>query len=348
MQIQGLRGTLSQWSQKDSAVQCVVVKGAGGKAYCAGGDVKWTIQEAKEGRTAGPDAMFDDEYKLDLQAVLLALMPCCTAGPDAMFDDEYKLDLQISRLNIPFVAILDGIVMGGGVGISVNGYFRVATERTLCAMPECGIGLYPDVGASHFLQCLTPPGGLGMYLALAGRKLKGVDVLHAGLATHYLPSSSLAQMEEMIHRLGEEGRANDLSVVNSSLRNGSVAAIFKSLEMDIGRAAAAGPEEGMPPDQLSFLKETLATLHKQSPLSLCVTLELLLRTERSSLAECLALDTMLVADRGDFIEGVRATLIDRTTPATWKYDTVNEVPQHVVNSFFEPLEKSVEHRSSKL
>merc|ERR1719505_465986 len=139
----------------------VLIKGAGEKAFCAGGDVRAIAEAGLKGD------------KL----------------PQQFFREEYILNYLTGTMKTPYVALIDGITMGGGVGFSVHGPFRVATERTLFAMPETAIGLFPDVGGSHALPKLH--GSLGMYLALTGCRLKGRDVKHAGIATHYVSSGQM-------------------------------------------------------------------------------------------------------------------------------------------------------------
>lgn len=201
--IEQLHGVYAAWDAAPG-VAAILLKGAGGKAFCAGGDVK---------------------------AVALAGRAGDAAGALRFFRAEYRLNYLIARLSKPHVALLDGITMGGGAGVSVHGAFRVATERTLFAMPECAIGLFPDVGGSYFLPRLL--GGLGLYLGLTGARLsvrvaavwmaafahrrgaalgcslhrfdpwlQGVDVLHAGLATHFIRSALLPDVEAAIAALG--------------------------------------------------------------------------------------------------------------------------------------------------
>src|SRR5271169_1615335 len=154
---------LVAWAE-DPSVHAVVVRGAGGRAFCAGGDVR-AVYEAGRGISGDPD----------LTAVF--------------FREEYQLIRQIYRFPKPYIAIIDGITMGGGAGISVNGAYRVATERTLFAMPETAIGLFPDVGATRFLN--SCPGQIGRYLGLTGARLSAADTLYCGFATHVVTRASV-------------------------------------------------------------------------------------------------------------------------------------------------------------
>jgi 3-hydroxyisobutyryl-CoA hydrolase len=158
---------LREWAKSDMA-NVVIIKGSGPKAFCAGGDVAALAEENLKGVEGQQKST---EY----------------------FALEYKLDHLIATYQKPYVAFIDGITMGGGVGLSIHAPFRIATERTVFAMPETTIGFFPDVGASFFLPRM--PGGVGTYLALTSEKLKGVNVFYAGVATHYIHSTSLPALE---------------------------------------------------------------------------------------------------------------------------------------------------------
>ena len=156
---------LKKWNEEK--LDMVIIEGAGSKSFCAGGDVVAV--------TSAPADIKGTEKQTEF------------------FKKEYKLNHLIGTLDVPYIALIDGITMGGGVGLSVHGMFRVCTEQTLFAMPETGIGLFPDVGGSFFMPKLK--GGLGMYLALTGYRLKSVDCLHAGIATHICKQEELLTFE---------------------------------------------------------------------------------------------------------------------------------------------------------
>ncbi|CAH1107331.1 unnamed protein product [Psylliodes chrysocephalus] len=170
--IEKIHPTLKNWESKKALV---IVKGTGEKAFCAGGDVRAVVEAGLKGRKE-----LGHEF----------------------FKKEYFTNGLIGSYKIPYIAIIDGIVMGGGVGLSVHGKYRVATERTLFAMPETQIGFFPDVGGSYFLSRLT--GKLGLYLALTGQRLKGPDVLKAGIATHLVDSNRLKDLEEAMLNCSNE------------------------------------------------------------------------------------------------------------------------------------------------
>src|SRR5450432_185982 len=164
---------LREWEKSDMA-NIILMSGAGTKAFCAGGDVAALAQQNKGGVEGQKEST--DYFAL-----------------------EYQLDHLIATYSKPYVAIMDGITMGGGVGLSVHAPFRIATERTLFAMPETTIGFFPDVGASFFLPRM--PGSVGTYLALTSEKLRGVNVFYAGVATHYIHSTSLPSLERRLAEL---------------------------------------------------------------------------------------------------------------------------------------------------
>merc|ERR1712137_794272 len=163
--IRQITPALKKWQAEEKVL--VLIKGTGGKAFCAGGDVR-TIVESRH----DPNSTLAQDF----------------------FSEEYQLNYLISTLEIPYIALIDGITMGGGVGLSVHCHYRVATERTLFAMPETAIGFFPDVGGTYFLPKLK--GKLGLFLGLTGYRLKGADVYHAGIATHALNSTNLGEIEQ--------------------------------------------------------------------------------------------------------------------------------------------------------
>lgn len=175
---------LKKW-ERDPDTFLIIIKGAGGKAFCAGGDVKALSEAKKAGQTLSQD----------------------------LFREEYILNNAIASCQKPYVALIDGITMGGGVGLSVHGQFRVATERSLFAMPETGIGLFPDVGGGYFLPRLQ--GKLGYFLALTGFRLKGRDVHRAGIATHFVDSEKLHVLEEELLALKSPSAEDVAGVLES-------------------------------------------------------------------------------------------------------------------------------------
>eukprot|EP00124_Ichthyophonus_hoferi_P000298 Ihof_evm24s10 gene=Ihof_evmTU24s10 len=273
----------SHW-MADPTIKMVLLQGAGPKAFCAGGDV---VSLAKAGSNGD------------------------TNQAKEFFSAEYKLDYLIATLPKPHIALLDGITMGGGMGLSVFGTFRVATEKTLFAMPETAIGLFPDVGGGYFLPRLA--NHLGMYLGLTGARLKGADALHAKIATHYILSNRLPDLierlaycqgdsnsiKELLDSFSEPPPAYTLSphlpTIEKCFSNSTVEGIIESLQQE-------GP----------WGCDVAKTIGTMSPTSCKITLQQLRRGSHLSLAEDLKVEFRLACNamKGhDFYEGIRARLI---------------------------------------
>ncbi|MFD8590687.1 enoyl-CoA hydratase/isomerase family protein [Streptomyces sp. NPDC059637] len=288
--VRAIHSALLDWHD-DPAVGAVVVSSSSPKAFCAGGD----IRAVREGVLSG-----------DREAVR------------AFFTEEYRLNRLIAEYPKPYVAVVDGFAMGGGLGISVHGSARVVTERASFAMPETRIGFFPDIGASHFLPRL--PGGTGMYLGLTGARISAGAAVECGLATHFVPSADLPALERDL--VGGGGRdvagalaaharpapASELTAHREQIDHCFGAA---SLEEVLGRLEADGGE---------WAREVLAELRRASPTALAVTFELLRRGARSTLAECLERELRLgeaLTREPDFAEGVRAVLVDKDRSPAW-------------------------------
>jgi 3-hydroxyisobutyryl-CoA hydrolase len=176
------------WQTPGGDVKMVIFRGSGPRAFCAGGDIRF-LADCAAGGTSTRQGAYD------------------------FFREEYSLNYALGTSHVPIVSLLDGIVMGGGVGLSVHGQFRVATESTLFAMPEVGIGFFPDVGGTYFLPRLR--GSLGMYLGLTGARLSGRDVVAAGVATHFVSSERLEMLEGVLAQFGGQAAANNTAVDQS-------------------------------------------------------------------------------------------------------------------------------------
>ncbi len=309
--IQALQQQLQRW-QADDNIYAVVVKAEGEKAFCAGGDVRHIYH------------LGSDKYAEKMQ----------------FFWHEYRLNHYINQFNKPYIALMDGITMGGGVGISLQGSHPVASERFVFAMPETSIGFFPDIGASHLLaRC---PGQLGVYLGLTGERLNAQEAYKLGLVKQVVPSEKTSSL--LIRLL-----ATDLSkdahqridsclqefakpVDNTTIENQaiidrcfaqeSVEKIFSSLQNEKGDWAQA----------------TLENLAKKSPLSLKVTLAQLRKAKSLSMAECIKMDYCLVSHfmrSPNFYEGVRALLIDKDKSPHWQPDDLALISEEKVASYFE-------------
>lgn len=307
---------LSRW-RDDPSVRAVMIKAVeGSRAFCTGGDIRYLYEARKAGETAGPAQFF--------------------AG-------EYLNNWRVARFPKPYVALIDGAVMGGGVGISMHGDYRVATERALFAMPECGIGLYPDVGATHILPRL--PGMSGMWLGLTGTRLGNGDMLGLGLATHTVSSGALAQVETALRAVdwrdgaheAVEAALDDCHVVpdtdtpaidarheiDAAFAGGSVEAIVAKLEKMGGDWAAA----------------QLAGIARGAPLSLKVTHRALTTGARLDISHALRFEYALTrrfVETGAYLEGVRAQIIDKDRTPKWAHPTLGEVTDSEIASMFMP------------
>ncbi|WP_206880425.1 enoyl-CoA hydratase/isomerase family protein [Alicyclobacillus mali (ex Roth et al. 2021)] len=317
--IRVLRRHLDEMAQ-DPSIQLVVLYGEGDRAFCAGGDIR-ALYDAK------------DEPNLDTAA--------------AFFSEEYALDDRVARFPKPVVALWDGIVMGGGVGLTYGATWKVATDRTRFAMPETGIGFFPDVGMCHALSRMQ--GGLGHYLALTGESVGSDVLLAAGVANGWLASGERPSFEAELVKRGEQGETAEqlqrwlnerftpehrpAEDVADFLQR--VQAYFDSPSLsDI----LARLREGSTRDP--FAAKALDILRQRSPLSLAVTFEALRRARNATYREVLETDLNLALQfirRGDFVEGVRAQLVDKDRRPRWRHADLASVTHEEVEAFFEPI-----------
>jgi enoyl-CoA hydratase len=315
---------LAAWAV-DPAVHAVIVRGAGGRAFCAGGDVR-AVYEGGRGISG----------ERDLTAVF--------------FREEYRLIHDIHHFSKPYIAIIDGITMGGGAGISVNGAYRVATERTMFAMPETGIGLFPDVGATRFLN--RAPGQIGRYLGLSGARLGAADALYCGFATHIVAQDRveplLAALAATAWEAGAEFRQIDVLLDEYAVDPGL--APLAGLRPAIDRCfaghtieailAALAAEAASGGTDAEWAAQTRAGLLAKSPTSLKVTLRQLIVGRDYDVEQALHLEYRLTQHfmaAHDFYEGVRAVLIDKDQSPHWQPPTLAAVDDGMVEGYFTPL-----------
>ncbi|HEY9567380.1 MAG TPA: enoyl-CoA hydratase/isomerase family protein [Thalassobaculum sp.] len=323
--IREMHPRLDAW-EDDEAVKAVLITGEGEKAFCAGGDVRAVYRSIVDDLAGkGPSEL-----------------------SKSFFLEEYRLNHAIHAFSKPYVAILDGVTMGGGVGLSVHGSHRIATERLMFAMPETAIGLFPDVGGGWFLPRL--PGEMGMYLALTGARLDAAGAVAAGIATHYVPSARLegfraalattvaeavdgrAAINDVLERYaeapGDDPLAANRAVIDRCFIAGSVAEILEALD----REAADGSD---------FARETAQTLRHKCPTSLKISFAQLRRGGgMSSLAEVLAMEYRMsqhCMEGTEFFEGIRAVLIDKDHAPKWNPASLEEVGEDLVERHFAPL-----------
>ncbi|CAA7017527.1 unnamed protein product [Microthlaspi erraticum] len=311
--------------EKNSSVKLVILKGQG-RAFCAGGDVPPVVRDIVRGK-----------WRL---------------GAD-FFSDEYTLNYVMATHSKPQVSILNGIVMGGGAGVSIHGRYRVATENTVFAMPETALGLFPDVGASYFLSRL--PGFFGEYVGLTGARLDGAEMLACGLATHFVPSTRLTALEADLCRVGssdpnlfvstildaytqkphlkQKSAYNRLDVIDRCFSRRTIEDIIIALE----REAAQEPDD--------WISTTIKALKKASPASLKIGLRSIRQGRFQGVGQCLIREYRIVCHvmKGDIskdvVEGCRAILIDKDKNPKWKPSRLEEMKDDMVEKYFKIVEE---------
>ncbi len=265
------------------------MRGAGDRAFCAGGDIR-SLYES--GITKSPYAL-------------------------SFYRDEYILDAAIKHYPKPYIALINGIVMGGGVGVSVHGSHRVASETTTFAMPETGIGLFPDVGGSYFLPRMQ--GAIGMYLALTGARLKTVDTLYAGVATHFVPAK---EWEALIDDLAN-GAAPAKAVYRKGedLPAGFLAEHRASIDRIFSKDSVEDILAALDADHTDWSRDTAKTIRSKSPTSTKITFRQLREGAKLEFDDCMKMEYRMVhriVAGHDFYEGVRATIIDKDGAPKWQ------------------------------
>jgi enoyl-CoA hydratase len=311
---------LRAWAT-DPAIRALVIEGAGDRAFCAGGDVR-AVYEARKGISGDP------------------------GFTSVFFAEEYRMISFLHHYPKPYVAILDGITMGGGAGVSVNGAYRVATGKTMFAMPETGIGLFPDVGATRFLNLC--PGHVGRYLGLAGARLGAADALYCGLATHFVARERVpelvaalagmtwqagqerAQVEALLGQFAADPGLSPLAargaIIDRCFAGETIEAILDALDAET--------------EDRVWAAETRATLLTKSPTSLRITLRQLVLGRGMNLEDALRLEyrmTQHVMAAHDFYEGIRAVLIDKDQKPRWQPASLAGVDEAMTGSYFASL-----------
>ena len=297
---------LDAW-RADPAIEVVLLDHAEGRGFCAGGDIRMLADSgAKDGAEARQ-----------------------------FFFNEYRMNHRLFTYAKDVVAFMDGITMGGGVGLSQPCRYRVATENTRLAMPETGIGLFPDVGGGWYLSRL--PGRIGQYLALTGHRLDGAECYALGLATHYLPASALEEAKARIAE-GPQAVLDELAVLAPEARilahRDAIDRLFASDRLEEVFAALEA-------DTSDFAQATLATLRTKSPQTMKVSLRLLkdgatMATFADEMRQEYAVGSRVV-QRHDFLEGVRAVIVDKDNAPKWDPATPEGVSDHVIDQIFAPL-----------
>jgi enoyl-CoA hydratase/carnithine racemase len=317
--VRTLAHRLGDW-ENDPAVDRVIVTASGGRAFSAGGDLQALYDLGRAGQ-------YDKELEF--------------------FRDEYALNAQIKRFRKPYVALIDGIVMGGGVGISVHGSHRVAGDKYRFAMPEVGIGFFPDVGATWFLPRM--PGELGTYCALTGERLDAADAVATGIATHRVQSRRLPDLLDALCTAVPVDAV--LGAFAEPAGTGPVVAGRKAIDrlfapdriediLSLLQAEAGGNGR-----DAAFAFAAAQSIAKKSPLSLKITLAQMRRGRHLDFVECMRTEFRIVSRiaRGhDFYEGIRSVIVDKDQTARWQPPSLEMVTAAEVERHFAPLASELE------
>ncbi|KRE17438.1 3-hydroxyisobutyryl-CoA hydrolase [Bosea sp. Root381] len=309
--VRELARALDAW-EHDPRVERVVVMSTSEKAFCAGGDIRALHDLGKAGR--------HDEML-------------------AFWREEYVLNARIRNYPKPYVALIDGIVMGGGVGISLHGGYRIAGDRFLFAMPEVSIGFFPDVGATYALPRL--PDAAGTYLALTGDRVGTADALSIGLATHAVPSARMPELadaltrrealDEILAGFSHDPGAPKLSAARATIAECFGAGSLPELLARLDAAASAGS---------GFADKVRRTLATKSPTSVAIAFEQMKRGARMDFAEAMRTEFRIVSrviEGHDFYEGVRAVVVDKDQAPQWRPASIDALDPAAIAAYFAPL-----------
>ena len=303
-----IEDAVDAWATYDE-VELIIIDAEGDKAFCAGGD----IAELYDTGTKG-----DYEYAR------------------RFWRDEYRLNAKIAEYPKPYVAFMQGFVMGGGVGISCHGHPRIVCESSQIAMPECGIGLVPDVGGTYLLA--KAPGRLGEYLGTTGTRMNAGDAIHAGFADHFIPQEKWA---DLIAQLSETGDLSLIDQASATPPEGTVSAQAAEIDTHFSGDTLSDIVASLKSSDSEFAAATLKALSRGSPLSMACTVEMLHRLEGPGTDIRQALDleyrfTHRAMEHGDFLEGIRAAVIDKDRSPKWQHD-LDAPPQQAADAMLTPL-----------
>lgn len=306
-----IEAALDQW-RDDEAVALVVIDAEGDRAFCSGGDIAELYARGRAG-----DFAYGQKF----------------------WADEYRLNYKIFSYPKPFVSFLQGFTMGGGVGIGCHGSHRIVGESSQIAMPECGIGLVPDVGGSLLLA--LAPGRLGEYLGTTAARMDADDAIFAGFADHFIPQD---QWPDIIKSLEETGVADAITAAEKSPPNGTLRDQQAQIDALFAGEALSDVLTDLRNDGSDFAADALKKLQRNAPLSMACTIEMLHRLRGPSLTMEKALDleyrfTYRATEHGDFLEGIRAAIIDKDRTPQWQF-AGTDVPTAAVGKMLQPLGKN--------
>ena len=329
--VRTLAALLREW-QHDDDVVAVVIRASTERAFCAGGDIRFFHQVGTAG-PAGGSALLED-----------------------FFSEEYALNHLIYHYPKPYIAFMDGIVMGGGMGVAQGGpqsRLRIVTDKTAMAMPEVHIGLFPDVGGSYFLS--RAPGKLGAWLGLTGQTIGAADALYADMADVCLPSSALPELLSALESQPFDSSADVTALVRTyaapyvaafNPEASMLAAHREEIDRHFGHDTVVAIVASLESDGSEFAQKNLAALKRGSPLLLCVTLEQLRRGADMTVADCLRMERTMVRhsfESTEVLEGIRARVIEKDNAPQWSPATLDEVSAAQVAQYFSPVWPAYAH-----
>tara|TARA_R110002126_G_scaffold228006_1_gene372524 strand:+ start:347 stop:1387 length:1041 start_codon:yes stop_codon:yes gene_type:complete len=290
---------------RDDAITAVLVDAKEDKAFCAGGDLLPFYEQKAKGDFASGQTFWQDEYRLN--------------------------DL-IDRFSKPYIVIMKGFVMGGGVGIAVHGSHRIVTDTTKLSLPECSIGLIPDIGSNYYLA--KAPHHLGEFIGLSGHRLNAADAIYSGMADIYVPSENIPNLVE---KLIETGNADIISEFSEPTEPSKLTGIATDIDTVFGQDDLSTIIKTALSSDNEIIQKTGELIARNSPLALQVAITTL-RNIRQNLSVRAALVaeyrfTSRVVEHGDFVEGIRATIVDKDKSPKWNYANINDVPEHIVDLF---------------
>lgn len=296
----------------DPEVALVLVEGAGERGLCAGGDIRGLYDSAREGGDLGP----------------------------VFWREEYVINARIAKYPKPYVAFMDGLVMGGGVGIAAHGSHRIVTDKTKIAMPEVGIGFFPDVGGTWLLT--RAPGEIGTYFGLTGDTMNGADAIHAKFADAYVPTAAWPALRQALTEAPKAASAEQVGGIVARFAEtpaqGPARLHQAAIDRWFGHDSVEQIVAALAGDSSAFAHAALATLRTKSPTSLKVALKLLrIARDAPSLEACLVHEyraALQVFVSEDFVEGVRAAIIDKDRQPKWRPATIEEVTPEIVARYF--------------
>lgn len=307
---------LDDWAADDQVV-AVVLRANGDKAFCAGGDIRELYNNAKEGNT----------------------------GNETFFSEEYALDQWIHAYPKPFIALIDGLTLGGGMGLVQGASFRIVTEKARLGMPEVSIGFFPDVGGSYFLSRL--PGEVGTYMGVTGNPVGAADALQIGLADWFLHAEQISELDRCLDNMqwghsSQEAIRSLLNTLASKRASGAkLTTVRAAIDQHFAKDSVAEIIASLKNETDSTIKqwseELLATLATRSPIAMATTLAMLRRGKKLSLADCFRLEYHLGKQwftKGDFMEGVRALIIDKDKNPQWQPATIEALDPAKIDELF--------------